>query len=169
MSLAHIQIDPYFLAKIFTQPIIPGERPATIMPTAPPTVALPPIKFLGENQKNIALLIDNPNEVYLNDELFNLLTNILNACKLGMQDVALINLHAYPGISLEALQKAVPMQQAVFFGIDPEMLALQGIALYQVNQAGGSSVLYSHDLSFIAQDKVMKGRLWTGLKQLLGL
>ncbi|HEY0272584.1 MAG TPA: hypothetical protein VGC22_05315 [Chitinophaga sp.] len=169
MSLTHIQFDPYFLARIFNQPIIPGAKPAAPALTAPPAATLPPVKFLGENQKNIALLIDNAQEVYLNDTLFTLLTNILNACKLGMQDVALINLHAYPGATFDTLQKAVPMKQAVFFGVDPEKLSLQGIAPYQVNQAGGSSVLYSHELAVIEQDKAMKARLWTGLKQLLGL
>ena len=169
MSLEHIQIDPYFLARIFNQPIIPGEKPAVVKPVAAPAAPLQKIKYLGENQKNIALLIQNENEVFLNEELFNLLTNILNACKLGMQDVALINLHAYPGATFDALQQAVPMKQVVFFGIDPETIGLQGIAPYQVNQAGSSSVLYSSELSVIAQDKVMKGRLWNGLKQLLGI
>lgn len=169
MSLENIQIDPYFLARIYNQPIIPGEKQAVAAPVAAPVVPLQKVKYLGENQKNITLLIQNEHEVYLNDELFNLLTNILNACKLGMQDVALINLHAYPGASFAALQQAVLVKQAVLFGIEPETLGLQGIAPYQVNQVGNTSVLQSHDLSVIAQDKTMKGRLWNGLKQLLGI
>ncbi|PUZ24828.1 hypothetical protein DCC81_10890 [Chitinophaga parva] len=180
MSLEHLQFDPYFLARIYQhQAIIPGEKPAApaIGATAPatpkvteaPAAALPPVKFLGDNQKKIVLLISNANEVYLNDALFHLLTNILNACKLGMQDVALVNLHAYPGATFTALQQAVPMQYCIFFGVDPATLALQGVERYQVSQAGHTSLLYSHDLAVIAEDKVMKGRLWNSLKQLLGI
>lgn len=180
MSLENVQFDPYILARLFQhQAIIPGEKPAapaiTATPPAPPkvaeapAVALPPVKFLGENQRRIALLINNANEVYLNDTLFNLLTNILNACKLGMQDVALINLHAYPEANFAALQQAVPMQYCIFFGMEPATLGVQGVQPYQVSQAGNTSLLYSSELGVIAEDKVMKGRLWNSLKQLLGI
>ena len=58
MSLEQIDLDPYYLAKIFTQPIIPGER--NTVPTA--EKVLPQVKYLGENQKNIAIFIQNENE-----------------------------------------------------------------------------------------------------------
>lgn len=180
MSLENVQFDPYFLARIYqNQAIIPGEKPAApavtaAAPAAPkvaeaPAAPLPPVKFLGDNQKKFVLLINNANEVYLDDARFHLLTNILNACKLGMQDVALVNLHAYPEATFPALQQAVPMQYCIFFGVDPATLAVQGVQQYQVSQAGHTSLLYSHDLAVIAEDKVMKGRLWNSLKQLLGI
>jgi DNA polymerase III psi subunit len=165
MSFEQIQLDPYFLARIYTQPIIPGKK----APLAATPAAVPDVKFLGENQKNIALFIKNEGGAYLNEELFNLLTNILNACKLGMQDIALINIAHYPALSFTAWQSAVKMKQAVLFGIPPASMGLEDFPLYQVISDNGCQLLHSDDLYPISQDKMMKGRLWQGLKQLLGI
>lgn len=165
MSFDKLQLDPYLLARIYTQPIIPGKK----APAAVVTEALPKVKFLGENQKNIALFIQNNSEVYLNEELFNLLTNILNACKLGMQDIALINVAQYNAMPFSSWQKAVPMKQAVLFGINPSGMGLEAITNYQLLQVSGCQLLCSDPLQLISQDKVLKGKLWMGLKQLLGI
>jgi len=162
MSFEQLQLDPYLLAKIYTQPVIPGRS----TPVATGQPAMPAAKYLGENQKNIALFIQNENEAYLNDDLFKLLTNILNACKLGMQDVALVNTAQAPGQPFTVWQQAINMRQCVVFGITPAGLGLEPLPLYQVHAAGGVQVLFSDPLEHIAADKVLKGRLWNGLKQL---
>jgi hypothetical protein len=165
MSLEQFQLDPYFLAKIFTQPIIPGKS----MPAEAAEKVVPKVKYLGENQKNIALFIQNENEAYLNDELFNLLTNILNACKLGMQDVSLINVFSAPSLTFPDWQTAVKIERSIVFGIAPEQLGLSDIPLYQLVTVNGTTLLFSDELSLIGSDKVLKARLWAGLKQLLGI
>lgn len=165
MSLDKLQLDPYILARIYTQPIIPGKKePVAVVTEAPPKV-----KFLGENQKNIALFIQNEGEAFLNEELFNLLTNILNACKLGMQDIALINTAQYGDLPFATWQAAVPMKQAVLFGISPASMGLEAISNYQLLQVNGCQLLCSDDLQIISQDKMLKGKLWMSLKQLLGI
>lgn len=165
MSLEQTQLDPYFLAKIFTQPIIPGKS----MPAEAVQKVAPKVKYLGENQKNIALFIQNENEAYLNEELFNLLTNILNACKLGMQDVSLINVIHYPSLAFPDWQAAVKIERSVVFGIAPEQLGLNDIPPYQLVTVNGTTLLFSDELSLIGSDKALKARLWAGLKQLLGI
>ncbi|WP_436490106.1 hypothetical protein [Chitinophaga sp. ARDCPP14] len=165
MSLEQTELDPYFLAKIFTQPIIPGKS----MPAEAVEKVTPKVKYLGENQKNIALFIQNENEAYLNEELFNLLTNILNACKLGMQDVSLINVIHYPSLTFPDWQAAVKIERSVVFGIAPEQLGLNDIPPYQLVTVNGTTLLFSDELSLIGSDKVLKARLWAGLKQLLGI
>jgi hypothetical protein len=162
MSFDQLQLDPYLLARIYTQPIIPGKSAPVVKEEKP----LPKVKYLGENQKNIVLFIQNENGAYLNDELFNLLTNILNACKLGMQDVALVNTAQAPASSLTLWQQAINMRQCVFFGITPESLGLEPLPPYQIHSAGGVQLLFSDPLEAIAADKLLKGKLWNGLKQL---
>jgi hypothetical protein len=165
MSFDKLQLDPYILARIYTQPIISGKKDPVAVVTDAPLKA----KFLGENQKNIALFIQNAGEAFLNEELFNLLTNILNACKLGMQDIALINTAQYGNLPFSTWQAAVPMKQAVLFGISPETMGLEGISNYQLLQVNGCQLLCSDDLQIISQDKMLKGKLWMSLKQLLGV
>ncbi|UCJ05712.1 hypothetical protein KTO58_18735 [Chitinophaga pendula] len=166
MPLDQVQLDPYFLAKIYAQPIIPGSA-VTVEPVQN---SLPKVKFLGENQKNIGVFIQNGNEAYLNEELFNLLTNILNACKLGMQDIALINTVQYGNQPISVWQEALPLKQAIFFGITASSLGLEDVPVYQVVAAAkGTTLLFSDPLEMIGQDKQLKGRLWNALKQLLGI
>ena len=164
MSLTGVQLDPYLLAKMYTQPIIPEEMKAG------PVVQkeLPKVKYLGENQKNILLLIQNENEAYLNDESFNLLTNILNACKLGMQDVALANVAHYTALTLADWQQVINFNRCVIFGIGPDQLGVEA-PVYQLSAINGITALFSHDLSYIGSDKTLKGRLWMGLQKLFNL
>lgn len=165
MSLDQLQLDPYLLAQMYDQPIIPEEH----RPQPAVAKALPKIKYLGENQKNILLLIQNESEAYLNEELFNLLANILNACKLGMQDVALINIAQYPGLTLADYKQAVPVKQCIIFAIPPASLGLQTMQPYLLETHEQITALYSDHLQLIATDKQLKGRLWQGLKQLFGI
>lgn len=165
MSLEQLQLDPYLLAQMYDQPIIPEQRQA--VPAA--AKALPKLKYLGENQKNILLLIENESEAYLNEELFNLLTNILNACKLGMQDVALLNIAAYPGLTLQDYHQATGFRQCILFAIPHARLGLAEMAPYLAETHFGASVVFSDHLQQIATDKALKGRLWMALKQLFGI
>ena len=165
MSLEQLELDPYYLAKIFTQPIIPGKS----TPVAAAQIVVPKVKYLGENQKNIALFIQNENEAYLNDELFNLLANILNACKLGMQDVCLINTATYSQLDYASWQTAVKIERAIVFGAAPAPLGLTDILPYQLATVNSTTLLLSDDLQLIGSDKMLKAKLWAGLKQLLGI
>ncbi|NML41362.1 hypothetical protein HHL17_29490 [Chitinophaga sp. G-6-1-13] len=165
MSLDQLDLDPYYLAKIFTQPIIPGKS----VPVAAPQIEVPKVKYLGENQKNVALFIQNENEAYLNDELFNLLTNILNACKLGMQDVSLMNTSPYPQLDYTSWQAAVKIEKAIVFGAASTPLGLTDAPLYQLLTVNSTTLLLSDELQVIGTDKVLKAKLWAGLKQLLGI
>lgn len=165
MSLERLQLDPFLLAQMYHQPIIPEE--IKVVPTE--AKALPEIKYLGENQKNILLLIQNEREAYLSEETFNLLANILNACKLGMQDVALANTANYPGIRLQDYLSKIPARQVIYFAIEPSTLGLPPATAYEISSFQGIPTLYSDDLQLIATDKALKGRLWMGLKQLFGI
>lgn len=165
MSLEQLQLDPYLLAQMYDQPIIP--EAAKVVPAT--EKVLPKVKYLGENQKNILLLIQNESEAYLNEELFNLLTNILNACKLGMQDVALTNAATYPGLTLADYKTAIPVRQCIIFAVTPGSIGLPPMQTYQLETHEQLPVLYSDALQLIATDKNLKGRLWMGLKQLFGI
>lgn len=165
MSLEQLQLDPYLLAQMYNQPIIPEAQQAAPVGEK----AVPKVKYLGENQKNILLLIQNESEAYLNEELFNLLTNILNACKLGMQDVALVNAATYPGVTLADYKSAIPVRQCIIFAVPPAGIGLPPVQTYQLETHEQLPVLYSDALQLIATDKALKGRLWMGLKQLFGI
>jgi hypothetical protein len=158
-------LDPYLLAQIFTQPIIQGnEAPSEKAPEKPLN-----LRFLGENQKNILILIKNPTAAYLSDDSFNLLSNILNACKLGILDIALVNVSNYENVSFETFQQQSQAKYGILFGVDPATIQLEPLPLYKTILVNGINCLAAEDLAHIGADKTKKGALWIGLKQLFNI
>ena len=66
-----------------------------------------PLKFLGEHLKKIIVLVNDPTAVYLNETDLGLLSSILNACKLNLADIALVNI-ANQSRSLHAILETLP-------------------------------------------------------------
>src|SRR5690348_12978694 len=112
MSLKALEIDPLLLAGMYRQPLVPvipplpdheaennndGTNAANKEAVAGGRATVP---FLGNNNSHILLLIRNRDAAYLSEPVFELLGNLLNACKLTMKDVALVNTaHGAPDAS----------------------------------------------------------------------
>jgi hypothetical protein len=127
-----------------------------------------PIKFLGEHQKKILVLVQDINAVHLNERAFDLLTSILNACKLTIADIALINL-ANKNFSLHQILTQVPSDFVLIFDINPTQLKIKlPTKLYTPILLGATQLLFSNNLSAMQgldQDsKIEKTKLWSALK-----
>lgn len=164
MSLAALPLDPYLLAKMYTQPLIPEVK----QDSANLNGKKLKLRFLGENQKNICLLIQNKENAFLNEELFNFLVNILNACKLSMADVALINAAHYPDTPIAVLAAMAQARQVIVFGSGLTENEL-GMPVYTQVPVGPVQWLIADPLEVIASDKQRKAQLWNGLKQVFGI
>lgn len=88
MSLKAVDLDPLLLAGLYTQPIIPRMSGETDDGEDEVQELIP---TLGNNKQNILLLIHNPDAPFLPEHLFDLLANILKACRYSLDDVALVN------------------------------------------------------------------------------
>src|SRR6478736_5030495 len=47
--------------------------------------------FLGDNKKNITILLKDPSSVHINEGWLGTLTKLLAACKLNIGDTAIVN------------------------------------------------------------------------------
>ncbi len=127
-----------------------------------------PIKFLGEHQKKILVLVQDMNAVHLNERDFDLLTSILNACKLTIADIALINL-ANKNFSLHQILTQVPSDFVLVFDINPTQLKIKlPTKLYTPILLGTTQLLFSNDLAQMQgidqASKIEKTKLWGALK-----
>jgi hypothetical protein len=127
-----------------------------------------PIKFLGEHQKKILVLVQDTNAVHLNERDFDLLTSILNACKLTIADIALINL-ANKNFSLHQILTQVPSEFVLVFDINATQLKIKlPSKLYTPILLGETQLLFSNNLTQMQgmdQDsKIEKTKLWSVLK-----
>ncbi|MBP5999391.1 MAG: hypothetical protein KA534_02950 [Sediminibacterium sp.] len=132
-----------------------------------------PIKFLGEHQKKILVLVQDSSAVHLNERDFDLLTSILNACKLTIADIALINL-SNKNFSLHQILEQAPSDFVLIFDINPTQLKIKlPTKLYSPILLGATQLLFCNNLSNmqgIDQDsKVEKMKLWNALKLIFKL
>ena len=126
------------------------------------------LEFLGENKKGIAIVVNNPNAVYITDEQLQLLTNLLQACSLSLADVAIINI-ANKKINFTILKSTLKFDYLLMMGIDIEAFELPLIfSKNKVQHFDKISLLITENLSILMgktnEVKNEKRALWNALK-----
>lgn len=128
------------------------------------------IKYLGKNEKNILLLIHRETHAFLDDDSLSFLMNILNACGLSMQDVALVNVHNDADAVYENLNVQFEPSKIIFFDTAPHLLNFPvKIPLYKIQNYNNQQYLCAASLSTLLQNKEEKKMLWNCLKVMLGI
>lgn len=127
-------------------------------------------KYLGENKKNILIIVNHPDVVYLSDDDFNFLTGILGACKLDISDVAIVNLHNHRDASYKELTSYFKSNHIFLFGVEPAAFGLpMSFPHFQLQSFASNSFLFTPALKELEIDKVLKSKLWVCLKKIFGL
>jgi hypothetical protein len=135
-----------------------------------PTTAL---KFLGDHLKKIAIIVNDADAVHLNEVDLGLLSSILNACKLTLADIALINIAQQP-ISLHEILNTLPSQFILAFDLNSAQLKIKlPTTLYKPIVLGEAQILFSNGLKSMQgidqNAKLEKAKLWNALKLLFKL
>ena len=120
---------------------------------------------LGENRKGILIGVDYPDAATIREADLTFLLNILNACKLGLRDVMILNLHGLTADARQHLHKTYPATVFLMFGLNPADLSLPiRFPDYQRQTFDGVQYLSSPPLYRLEQDAQGKKLLWAGLK-----
>ena len=128
------------------------------------------INYLGNNNKQVVILVNYTDTVYIPDEQLNFLTSVLTACKLSLDDVAILNTNQIGSIPFKELYKTVPAKSVLLFDIMTEAISLPiNFPLFQVQSFDGINYLTAPPLDKIEKDKSFKMDLWTSLKKLFKL
>lgn len=159
-------------------PVEPVAAPVTVKPETPVTapvkapepVAAPQWKSLGQNAQHILILVNNPGITFLPDEELAFLTQMLQACKLSLADVALLNLPQYTQTGYQEILQHFNSKTVFLFGVSPGDWELPiNFPTFQVQQFDSRKFLHSPGLSDMMGDKLLKTKLWASLKAILGL
>ncbi|MBL7740465.1 MAG: hypothetical protein JNK14_14705 [Chitinophagaceae bacterium] len=138
--------------------------------TSQETIVTKPRKYLGENQKNILVLVNYPGTVYLPDEELNFLTNMLTACKLSLADVAVVNSSTDEGIGYKDAITHFKSRIIFLFGIAPLSFGLPvDFPHFQVQSFANVTFLYTPALEECRKDGVLKSKLWVCLRRIFGI
>jgi hypothetical protein len=126
--------------------------------------------FLGNNSKNILVIVNDENAVNLADEDLGFLIDILTACKLSLSDIALINHHRNPGLSYKTLVPYFKPETILCLGVTLDSLAFPlEFPDYQVQKYNNQSCLCAPSLKKLAANKEEKLKLWGCLKKIFAI
>jgi hypothetical protein len=161
MNLNNIQLKTHMLADLYRDSLV--ETSTTSVPDSSR------INYLGNNQKNILVIVTHTSVPYLPDNELSFLTNVLAACKLSLADIGIIN-HA--GAAIASLQDVVNAEAntVLLFGVQPLSIGLPiNFPAFQLQPFNKRTYLYAPGLSEIEADKALKTKLWSSLKALFGI
>ena len=173
-DLNHIKLSAMVVAELYHDSLIdtnenPGNQVLDETTQIKPT-DLAGWKCLGENRKNILVIVEYADAVHLPDHDLGFLTGILGACKLSLADVTIFNLNNHPDESYKELTTFFKSKIVLLFAVEPASFGLpMSFPHFQIQPFAGNSFLFSPSLQELENDKVLKSKLWVCLKRLFNL
>lgn len=131
------------------------------------------IKYYGENNKNIIVIVNQPGAKDIAKEDLFFLANILKACQLSTADIAIVNA-AGQEVTYLAIKEQLNAIQILLFDAEPSVIGLPfKIPSFQVQNYAGCTIMTAPALSALnkqtQEGKLLKTKLWNSLKQVFGI
>jgi hypothetical protein len=161
MSLNDITLTPSLIADLY---------PDVLIEQSGQKRYAHPVNFLGRNEKNILIVCVEKNAVFLTEQQLAFLMAILDACKLGLADVAIVNWHNLEAEQKENLTSAISARSVILFGIDPSMFGLPvNFPQFQVQEFKKLTYIHAPSLDEIESNTGLKKQFWASLKRLFSI
>lgn len=160
---------------------VPGPPSSTAAPETPATASKPdpatqppdttqPYKTLGNHRRKVTILVNSPGTPFLPDNQLNFLTKILEACRMNIGDVAIVN-HAAAPINIAALKDQLQPTVVILFGLEPTTIRLPiNFPVFKPQPYDKCTYLSAPPLEQLVQSseesKLLKSKLWVCLKSL---
>ena len=124
--------------------------------------------FLGDNEKNILILVEDEKALHINDDDLGLLTGILSACKLTLADIALLNMISKKSNHLIKVIEECKPYVLINFNVKTNVLGLDQNR-YQVIKKDNIQILSAGSLNQISNNIEEKKKLWGCLKTIFSV
>jgi len=130
-------------------------------------------QFLGNNSRSIVLLVNFSEAPIIPDLHLQFLSRMLEACKLNLGDVAILN-QAKQSLDIKILKDQLHPVNLVLFGVKSADIGLPlNFPLFKPQVYDGITYLNVPGLELLNQDtedgKLLKSKLWVCLRQLFGI
>ncbi|MET1057004.1 MAG: hypothetical protein ABWY16_16960 [Pedobacter sp.] len=144
---------------------------APVIPVAPMPVIAPAseivFKYLGKNQKNVLILVNDGENDVSSEGGRELLRNLVKAMQLTANDFALLNYFSYSHVQFEELSRFFSSKLVLGFGVSPAQLGLPDQPQHSVGSHGNTQLVFTGRLDLLARDQDGKKKLWSSLKQFI--
>jgi DNA polymerase III psi subunit len=162
MSLDNFQLSSYLIQELYNDSLIDLEKEQL----TEQSLNTDAIQHLGQFQQSVLILTHYPGIAFLPDETLQFLLGILQACRLSMADVAIINLAHHPDARFQLLNEQ--FQPKYWLGFNQDLSQLEfpvQFPDYQVQQYNHQTFLVAPALETIQADAGQKRQLWNALKK----
>jgi DNA polymerase III psi subunit len=144
--------------------------PTDLLITAEKSTEKTPISmdfsYLGKNQKNILILVnDDTNKVSTENGVL-LLRNIVKAIGLQGDDFALVNYSQYPDANFQQLHQFFKCKLMLAFGVSNLQLSLEDMPLHQLFKYQETQMVFTHNLAVLDGENEVKKIFWKSLQQI---
>ena len=163
-----IQLPGFVLAGLYKNSLVITDD-VTPKQTEISAEAAPPL-FLGDNKKNITIVVKDNQNRFTDEASLQLLINMLSALQLSLHDVAVINIHQTP-FSYKEIGEQFGSRVCIMFDVSAQQMQLPfQMPDYKVQAFADCRFLRSASLDKMKgnskEAKVEKTKLWMCLKSL---
>jgi len=169
MSLNEIKLTPLLMSGLYKNSLITLKEEKKNVETKTEASA----KFLGGNKKGILILAKSYDAVFVNDKQLSFLVKLIEACKMNIGDIAIVN-NASENLIISELKEKFNPRSIILFGCSPSSIKLPiEFPMFKPQEYGGCTYLYTPTLEELDTDtnegRVLKSKLWVCLKKLFDL
>jgi len=166
MGLNEMELPSIVLSGLYKNSLVTLDEEKKIVETKSEASS----KFLGGNKKNILILAKSDDAVFVNDRQLSFLTKLLEACKMNIGDVAIVN-HANNPINISEIKNQFSPKSIILFGMNPSVIKLPiDFPAFKLQEYDSCIYLCApslHELDVDTNDgKILKSKLWVCLKKL---
>ena len=166
MELNSIRLPASVVADLYKDTLVETENEQKTIPVQD----IKEFIYLGSNKKNILICVKYPSVLHVPDEQLSFLVTMLTACKLSLEDIAIVNLKNFPDQSYKKIIKKFQPGIAFLFGVEPVEFGLPvNFPAYQLQPFNNCSFLYSPSLDELESDKLLKSKLWVCLRKIFSI
>lgn len=164
LNTSHPQALQYFLTETLfdvgmDQPAV--HQPDDSAPAKPPAE----IAYYGKNGKNILFVVSNSAGPYFSGEAELAFLKTLQALKLDVNDVAVINVSQLEApVVFERIRQKFEPRFCIFLGTDPVQTGLETFADHIWKEQDAVRFLKSYSFEEMLTDKLKKRMFWDAIK-----
>ena len=190
MDINHVQLSDLAIGELYGEALLiassgvaratpsSDSSPAPAAPDDPTPGAPAParysdLKFLGKNNRHISLLVHSPDAAFLPDEQLSFLTKMLEACRMNIGDVAIVNTAVTP-VTITRLKQQLHPATILFFGVEPSSIRLPiNFPAFRPQPYDDCTFLSAPSLDLLVQpteeSRLLNSKLWVCLKSLFNV
>lgn len=135
---------------------------------SPESLEKPMPPSLGANRKRILILLEGDSPTLLDKDHLQFITDVLQACKLSLDDVILFHVH-HPSYSETRVLASAQPERVLLFGSFPFSSHPDVLNPYEIVTSGTMTLMRAPALAVLYHTLSEKKKLWSALKSLFHL